>query len=108
MKKNNPDKLNRNVWNQTDKELVTLLLGRDGGKTTIKITDMLLTRPFNANKLAATLNLDYKTIKHHINLLLDHNYVEEIEIGKIRIYHPSEKLFNNLDEYNNIKEYLKK
>lgn len=97
----------RKIWDLEDKELVTLLIGRDGGKTTAKIIDMILTRPFNANKLATTLNLDYKTIKHHITLLLEHKYVEEMEIGRTRIYYPSEKLFNNLDEYNIITEHLK-
>lgn len=97
----------RKIWELEDKELVTLLIGRDGGKTTVKIIDMILTRPFNANKLATSLNLDYKTIKHHIKLLLEHKYVEEMEIGKTTIYYPSEKLFNNLDEYNIITEHLK-
>lgn len=99
---------NRSIWNLEDVELVNILVGRDGGKTTIRIIDELLLRPFNKNKLANVLNLDYKTIKYHINILHEHKYVNNMKVGNTKIYYPSDKLFKSLREYNIIKEFLKK
>ncbi len=34
-----------------------------------KLIEILKETPQNANQLAATLNVDYKTIRHHVELL---------------------------------------
>lgn len=49
-----------------------LLAGTRGGETRARILWTLKRHPQNANQLAKTLTLDYKTIQHHLELLIDH------------------------------------
>jgi len=46
-----------------------LLTGTRGGLNRIQILKHLKENPVNANKLAVDLNLDYKTIQHHLKVL---------------------------------------
>lgn len=95
------------LWQIKNKELINLIVGRKGGKTTTKIIDKILIKPYNINQLSKTLNLDYKTITYHIEIIYEHKYVEKEEFKNCTLYYPSNKLFNCLDEYNVIKEFIK-
>ncbi|MCQ2971437.1 MAG: winged helix-turn-helix domain-containing protein, partial [archaeon] len=90
-----------------DKKLSNLLIGRKGGATTIKITDQILHQPSNANQLSKRLHLDYKTITYHLNIMIDHKYVEKEKITNSYIYYPSKKLYNCIEEYSLIRNFLK-
>jgi predicted transcriptional regulator len=48
-----------------------LLAGSRGGEMRARILTTLKERPRNANQLAKQLNVDYKTVQHHLNILLD-------------------------------------
>ncbi len=50
-----------------------LLAGTRGGETRARIIYAIRHRPANANQLAKQLSLDYKTMQHHLALLLEHN-----------------------------------
>ncbi|WP_405293868.1 winged helix-turn-helix domain-containing protein [Methanobrevibacter sp.] len=89
-----------------DKELLTLIVGRKGGKTTIKIIDKLLMKPHNKNQLAKILNVDYNTITHHIKIMHNHRYITEEKLDNVFYYLPSEKLFKSIEEYNIIREFI--
>lgn len=95
------------IYALNNRELSNLLIGRKGGKTTIRIIDKLLLKPYNANELSKVLDLDYKTIIHHINIIYEHKYVEKEELENCILYYPSNKLFNCLEEYKLIKKFLK-
>ena len=58
-----------------DKRLWHLIVGTRGGLNRAKIIHLLRARPYNANALAATLNLDYKTVRHHLRVLIQNNIV---------------------------------
>lgn len=95
------------IWQIKNKELINLIIGRKGGETTTKIIDKILIKPYNINQLSKMLNLDYKTVTYHIEIIYELKYVEKEEFKNSTLYYPSNKLFNCLDEYNLIKEFIK-
>lgn len=46
-----------------------LIAGTRGGPNRARIIETVRTRPCNANQLAEALALDYRTIRHHLDLL---------------------------------------
>ena len=46
-----------------------LIAGSRGGITRAKIIETLRENPQNANQLATSLGMDYRTIRHHLKLL---------------------------------------
>ncbi|MFB5601073.1 MAG: ArsR/SmtB family transcription factor [Nitrososphaeraceae archaeon] len=55
-----------------------LFAGTRGGENRIKILDLLIKNPSNINQLSENLQLDYKTIKHHIHILERSNLITRI------------------------------
>jgi DNA-binding transcriptional ArsR family regulator len=46
-----------------------LIAGSRGGLTRAKILEILHDQPQNANQLAASIEMDYRTIRHHLKVL---------------------------------------
>jgi len=53
-----------------------ILAGTKGGKVRAKILLILKERPMNASQLATQMQLDYKTIRHHLRVLTDNKLLE--------------------------------
>ncbi len=58
-----------------------LLVGSRGGMTRIKIVHAVSESPKNMNQLKEELKLDYKTVQHHIRLLVKNRVLEEVTKG---------------------------
>lgn len=56
-----------------------VLAGTKGGPNRIRILRALEERPRNRNQLADDLDLDYKTIEHHLDVLEDNGLVESTD-----------------------------
>lgn len=52
-----------------------VLAGTRGSPNRVKIVLALRERPYNANQLAELLGLDYKTVRHHLQVLVENNIV---------------------------------
>jgi len=50
-----------------------LIGGTKGGVNRARIIHNLHQRPYNAHQLAEKLDLDYKTVRHHIKVLEENN-----------------------------------
>ena len=50
--------------------------GTKGGAMRINIMKLLQDRPFNAHQLSKELKVDYRTILHHIKILVDNEFIE--------------------------------
>jgi len=46
-----------------------LIAGTRGGHTRGRIIETLAERPYNANQLSELLSMDYKTVRHHLEVL---------------------------------------
>ena len=58
-----------------------LIAGTKGGETRGKIIDLIRKTPSNANRIAEMLKLDYKTVRHHIDVLEKNNVITAINKG---------------------------
>ncbi|WP_435156127.1 ArsR/SmtB family transcription factor [Haladaptatus sp. DFWS20] len=53
-----------------------VLTGTRGGANRVRLIRALEERPRNANQLAEELDLDYKTVRHHLDVLMDNDMIE--------------------------------
>jgi DNA-binding transcriptional ArsR family regulator len=73
---------------EPDRVLWHLIAGTRGGPTRLQIMAALSDRPLNANQLTSMLGLDYKTVRHHLDILVENGLVvisEEKKYGEL--YH---------------------
>ena len=72
-----------------------LIAGSRGGVTRAKIIETLKETPQNANQLANTLKLDYRTIRHHLKLLQKNRLITSTGDGYGNTYFLSVDLEEN-------------
>jgi len=80
-----------------------LIVGTKGGVNRARILRALHERPYNANQLSEVLGLDYKTVRHHLKVLLDNKVITEAGVGYGLVYFLSEGMEG---EYEVFKDYL--
>lgn len=51
----------------------------------------------NANQLASELDLDYKTVSHHLDLLVENDLIESVGDGYGDVYFLTDQMEQNLD-----------
>ena len=82
-----------------------LVAGTKGGETRGKIIHLIDKKPSNANKISETLNLDYKTIRHHLEVLEKNNIITAINKGNYgAVYFLSELMKENMKVFGEIWE----
>ena len=86
---------NRKPDKQTRKLLLYLFTGTRGGFTRMRIIMLLLEQPYNTHQMAQELDLDYKAVQHHMQVLEKNNMVTKIGEKYGAIFHLS-----NFLEYN--------
>ncbi|HMA83441.1 MAG TPA: winged helix-turn-helix domain-containing protein [Candidatus Thermoplasmatota archaeon] len=79
-----------------------LLSGTTGGFNRGRILQALFAQPRNANELANFLEIDYKTIRHHLKVLKKNNLVTTMGSGYGTMYFPSELLEENKEKFDEI------
>ena len=80
-----------------------LIAGTKGGKTRGRIVELLRKNPSNANKISEILNLDYKTVRHHLKVLEKNNVIVAVNKGSYgAVYFLSEIMKTNLGTFNEI------
>lgn len=72
--------------NKQHKLLCYLIKGTRGGKTRALILKHLSDKSYNANQLATALNMDYKTIRHHLNVLIKNGIIAKSNDGYSDLY----------------------
>ena len=73
--------------------------GNRGGPNRARLVVALKAQPMNANQLAQKLSMDYKTVRHHLQVLLKNQLVVEAGEGYGAMYFISPVLEQNYDEF---------
>ena len=79
-----------------------LLSGTAGGFNRGRILQALFAQPRNANELANFLEIDYKTIRHHLKVLKKNNLVTTMGSGYGTMYFPSDLIEKNKEKLDEI------
>ena len=86
-----------------DKRLWYLLAGTRGGVNRARILRILRERPVNANDLAGRLALDYKTVRHHLDVLRENDCVMTLgNEGYGVLYNLSPRLQSHFEDFEEI------
>jgi len=86
-----PDRLRRLLF--------YLIMATRGGPVRGLIISTLKEEPMNANQLAQRLDLDYSTIKHHLDVLIENKLVEPAGSKYGQLYFISSALMENYGEF---------
>jgi len=81
-----------------------VLTGTRGGHNRIRILRAVDERPRNAHQLADDLDLDYKTVRHHLDVLLDNDIVDKSGDDYGAVYLPTERVRANWETVERIFE----
>jgi DNA-binding transcriptional ArsR family regulator len=79
-----------------------LVAGSVGGMNRGRILNILKERPYNANQLTEQLGLDYKTVRHHLEMLEKNGMVITIGEGYGKMYTLSPLLEENIQVFDGI------
>lgn len=89
-----------------EKALWYLIAGTRGGANRARIIRLLSERPRNANELADELDVEYNTVRHHLDMLVEHDVLEPGETDYGKLYFPSERFERHRTEFEEITERL--
>lgn len=73
-----------------------------------RIINLLHSRPYNANQLASLLDLDYKTVRHHIDFLMKHDVLVQQGEGYGSVFFLSSEIDANFEQFQEIWEQIGK
>lgn len=79
-----------------------LITGKRGGKNRARIIKLIADRPYNAHQIADELGLDYKTVRHHIKILVKNNIIQPTGETYGRLYFLSPKMEDNFEVFEEI------
>lgn len=64
-----------------------------------RIIQALHNRPYNANQLTQLFNIDYKTVRHHLDILKKHHVIISMGEGYGTMYFISEQMKTKYEDF---------
>jgi DNA-binding transcriptional ArsR family regulator len=89
-----------------EKVLWYVLAGTRGGINRARLLRAIDQRPRNANQLAEKLDLNYDTVRHHLDVLADNDVVESSGDDYGAVYLPSDATRDHWDTVEEIIDQL--
>jgi DNA-binding transcriptional ArsR family regulator len=81
-----------------------VLTGTRGGENRVRILQAVDEQPRNANQLAEDLDLNYKTVRHHLDVLTDNDILRASGDDYGAVYLPTERVEAHWDTVERIFE----
>jgi predicted transcriptional regulator len=75
--------------------LYWLIANSLGGNNRGKIIEEIFNKPQNANELSKNLEIEYKTVRYHLQVLEENNIITSVGGGYGKTYFPSVELETN-------------
>ncbi len=76
-----------------------VFVGSKGGRMRSAIVDLLVGSPMNANQLAESLSVNYRTVSHHLKVLVGSKLVSAQGPRYGQVYFPTSLLTGNMTLY---------
>ncbi len=73
-----------------------------GAATRIRIVKLLRNQPYNTNQISNELSLDYKAVKHHLNILEKNNLLGKFDANYGAMNYLSELFEENQNVFDEI------
>jgi DNA-binding transcriptional ArsR family regulator len=89
-----------------EKLLWWLVMGKRGGINRARIIQKLKNRPYNAHQLSKELDLDYKTVRHHIKILEENKVIKPTGDSYSKLYFLEDEVERNYDTFKEIWEQI--
>lgn len=81
-----------------------VLTGTRGGPNRVRLLRAIDERPRNANQLADDLDLDYKTVRHHLDVLVENDIVDSSGDEYGAVYLPTDQVDHHWETVEDIIE----
>ena len=88
--------------------LWSIIAGTRGGVNRAKILNLIKDTPLNANKIATILNLDHKTVIHHVEILSKNELIVKADKAYVAEFELTQIMKENQDALNEIMEKIGK
>ena len=82
--------------------LLWLFTGTRGGANRGRIIEAIRDQPMNTNQLRILLDLDYRTVKHHLDVLEDNDLITPMGNGYGKMYFVSQRLLESMGDFDEI------
>jgi len=89
-----------------EKALWYLLAGTRGGENRARLIRSIAGRPRNANQLAEALDLEYNTVRYHLEKLRDHDVVETGGDDYGELYFLTDRFERHREEFERITDHM--
>jgi DNA-binding transcriptional ArsR family regulator len=83
-----------------------VLTGTRGGENRVRILQAVDEQPRNANQLAEDLELNYKTVRHHLDVMVDNDILRASGDDYGAVYLPTERVERHWDTVEEIFERI--
>ncbi|WP_121822550.1 winged helix-turn-helix domain-containing protein [Halostella salina] len=83
-----------------------LFAGTRGGENRARIVRVLSERPRNANQIAEAMDVDYNTVRHHLEMLTEHDVVETGGNDYGKLYFLTDRFERHREEFEEILEHV--
>jgi len=89
-----------------EKALWYLFVGMRGGENRARIVEAIDERPRNANQIADSLEVDYNTVRHHLDMLQEHDVIEAGGDDYGKLYFLTDRFERHREEFDRILEAM--